>query len=172
MADISNYSYEDFCKALYGCKTANDVRSMVHDDYKVDLPKGKTREETLRAAYEILTGKTAADASAEPDAAKAKGEPDAAKAKPRLGETSLAPPPPPPLLSGLGGEANVPPKLESKAPAPSGKGMTTLKVRTVRALPIRHRAGLVITPEWLEAEVNGDQLAQLQADEQLQIKYD
>jgi len=52
--DMSKFSFDDFCKALYGCKTAADVAALVKQDYGHELPRTKDREAMLRAAYEIV----------------------------------------------------------------------------------------------------------------------
>lgn len=52
--DLTKFTYEDFCKALYSCKTAAEVRSLVESDYGHKLPVKGTREDALKAAYELI----------------------------------------------------------------------------------------------------------------------
>lgn len=69
--DLSKYSYEDFCKALYTCKTPAEVRALVKSDYGIELPKTGNRDEALRAAYEAVCKNKAPEASPEAPASPA-----------------------------------------------------------------------------------------------------
>jgi hypothetical protein len=72
--DLSKVTYEDFCKALYTCKTAAEVRTLVETDYGIKLaPKG-SREDALREAYEaVCKSKAPAAAVGAPAESKAPG---------------------------------------------------------------------------------------------------
>jgi hypothetical protein len=72
--DLTKFTYEEFCKALYGSKTAADVAELVRQDYKIELPKTKDREAMLRAAYEaVCKGKAPAPTASEPPPAPVAG---------------------------------------------------------------------------------------------------
>lgn len=60
--DLSKFTFDDFCKALYTCKTAAEVRALVETDYGIKLAVKGTREDALRAAYEAVCKGKAPDA--------------------------------------------------------------------------------------------------------------
>lgn len=73
--DLTKFTFEEFCKALYGCKTAAEVKSLVKQDYGIVLEKSLSREDSLRSAYEQICQQKAP--AAPEGAARASEEPEA-----------------------------------------------------------------------------------------------
>lgn len=79
--DLTKFTYEEFCKALYSCRTAAEVKSLVKQDYGIVLEKNLNREDSLRSAYEQICQQKA---PAAPESAPRAPEEPEAEQGPRL----------------------------------------------------------------------------------------